>query len=173
MWFPSPGGPQSRVKDKAIKKVHMETPNVGRIITVPREEQVQFWGLRGHICGGVWESCLGNGDSSTKVQKGRNKQPVGAPPGSNAGKADALEPGQGWSPSQGSRSRGQGLGKEEAEAGRRSRAPVQQSGQAAGRVRMRIRRPDTAAGEGGATAICDVVSKASGVKTVKCQDFTV
>lgn len=79
MWFPSPGGPQSRVKDKAIKKVHMETPNVGRIITVQREEQVQFWGLRGHICGGVCESCLGNGDSSKKVQKGRNKQPV-APP---------------------------------------------------------------------------------------------
>lgn len=95
------------------------------------------------------------------MQKGRNKQPVAPPPppGSNAGKADALEPGQGWSPSQGSRSRGWGLGKEEAEAGRRGRAPVQQSGQAVGRVRMRIRRPDTAAGEGGATAICDVVSK--------------
>ena len=52
MWFPSAGGPQSRVKDKASKKDHMETPNVGRIITVPREEQGQFCGLRGHICGG-------------------------------------------------------------------------------------------------------------------------
>lgn len=99
------------------------------------------------------------GTAALKCRREETNSQWGAPPGSNAGKADALEPGQGWSPSQGSRSRGQGLGKEEAEAGRSSRAPVQRSGQAAGRVRMRIRRPDTAAGEGEATAICDAVSK--------------
>ena len=39
------------LEGKKQRSRHMETPQVGRILTAPREEQGQHWGLRRHLEG--------------------------------------------------------------------------------------------------------------------------
>ena len=108
VWYPSPGVPQSRGKEAAIKthgnstgRQNPHCPERGAGATVGAQKT--HWGQGGS------GKALGSGAAAQKC--GQEETASGGAPRSRDGRAAALEPGQGGSLSQGSRKRGRRWGR--------------------------------------------------------------